>query len=172
MLHVFQKINLEVVRKNHVYMCRKREFIPFHFLENFDGHQSSLWGHWYPCFWTFNDICPGFQSQDGSPHLWASSPACNGFHRITFGVTLADLLAVSITAEPFFIRILAHVQAPVWDQACHCLTECDTVLNDQQFLNQFVRWLKDEWHVNSLKHTIHTVWLFQLIGCVGLVLLS
>ena len=42
MLPVIQKINLEVVRKNHVYMCRKREFIPFHFLENFDGHYNTM----------------------------------------------------------------------------------------------------------------------------------
>ena len=27
---------------------------------------SFLWGHWYPCFLTSGDVCPGFQSQGGA----------------------------------------------------------------------------------------------------------
>ena len=30
----------------------------------FEGHQSFLWGHWYPCFGLL--VYPGFQSQGGS----------------------------------------------------------------------------------------------------------
>ena len=102
MLSVIQKINLEVDHKKHVHMCRKREFIPFHFLENFCRISVLVCGRYLLPLTTFNDICPGFQSQDGIPslvrlcHLHAML-----FLRIIFGVTPADLLAVSITAEPF-----------------------------------------------------------------------
>ena len=43
------------------------------------------------------DICPGFLSKGGSLHLYASSPACNGFLRFTSDVTPSGLL----TADPF-----------------------------------------------------------------------
>ena len=46
-----------------------------------------------PCFWTSSDVCPGFQSQDGFPHLHASSLECNGLLRFTSGATSTDLLA-------------------------------------------------------------------------------
>ena len=36
-----------------------------HFFLIFGGHESFLWGHWYP-FWTSDDVSPGFQSQGGS----------------------------------------------------------------------------------------------------------
>ena len=36
------------------------------FLKIFGGHKFFSWGHWYLCFWTSGDICPGFQSQGGS----------------------------------------------------------------------------------------------------------
>ena len=32
------------------------------FFKFFGGHESFLWGHWYPCFWTSGDISPRFQS--------------------------------------------------------------------------------------------------------------
>ena len=34
-------------------------------------------------FWTSGDVCHGFKSQGGFPHLWASSPAHNRFFRTT-----------------------------------------------------------------------------------------
>ena len=48
----------------------------------FGGHESFSWGHWYHCFWTSDNICSGFQSQDGSfacvqwipqIHLWCGT---------------------------------------------------------------------------------------------------
>ena len=54
----------------------------------FWGHQSFLWGHWYPMFWTSGNVCSGLLSQRRFPHLHASSPACNGFFRFTVGVTI------------------------------------------------------------------------------------
>ena len=30
------------------------------------GHEFFLWGSMIPLFWTSGDVCPGFQSQDGS----------------------------------------------------------------------------------------------------------
>ena len=46
-----------------------------------------------PLFWTSCEVCPGFQSQGGSPRLRALSPACNGFLRLASGEEPADLLA-------------------------------------------------------------------------------
>ena len=47
-----------------------------------------------PLFWTFGDVCPGFQSQDGFL-------ACNGFLRFTSGAAPADLFSASMVAELF-----------------------------------------------------------------------
>ena len=41
----------------------------FFFPKKFGGHESFLWGHWYPCFWTSDDVSSGFQSQSGQPYL-------------------------------------------------------------------------------------------------------
>ena len=46
-----------------------------------------------PLFRTFDDVCPGFQGQGGSPHLRASSYLWNRFLRFTSGARPADLLA-------------------------------------------------------------------------------
>ena len=51
-------------------------------------------------FWTFGDVCPGFQNQDGSPLLCALSPECNRFLRFTSDATPADLLTASIAPQP------------------------------------------------------------------------
>ena len=59
-----------------------------------------------PLFWTSGDICPGFQSQGGFPHLCASSPVHNGFLRFTSGATPADCIEVSIAAKPFWSTYL------------------------------------------------------------------
>ena len=64
-----------------------------------------------PLLWTSADVCLGFQSQGGTPHLVDSLPVYNGLLRFTCGSTPADLLAASMVAEPFLIHILAHVQA-------------------------------------------------------------
>ena len=52
-------------------------------------------------FWTSGDVCPRYQSQGGSPCLCALLPTYNGILRFTSGATPADLLAASLTAEPF-----------------------------------------------------------------------
>ena len=58
-------------------------------------------GSLIPLFWTSGEVFPGFQSQGGSPHLHASSPACNRILRFTSGGTLADLLVASMVTKPF-----------------------------------------------------------------------
>ena len=54
-----------------------------------------------PLFWTSGDVCLQFQSQGGTPHLHASSLACNGILRFTSGVTSADLLEANMAAKSF-----------------------------------------------------------------------
>ena len=61
-----------------------------------------------PLFWTSGDVCPGFHGW--IPSLDASFPVCNGFLRFTTGATPADLLVVSMEAEPFSIHTVAHIQ--------------------------------------------------------------
>ena len=88
------------------------------------------WGHLprIPLFWTSNDICPGFQNQDGSPCLHASLPVCNEFLKFTIAATPADLLVVSMAAEPFFDQntcTLTSIGGALFrDRAYHCLTAC------------------------------------------------
>ena len=48
-----------------------------------------------PMIWTSGDVCPGFQSQGGSPRLWSLSPVCNRIIRFTFGATPADILTIT-----------------------------------------------------------------------------
>ena len=50
-----------------------------------------------PLFWTSGDICPGFQSQDGSLVCFLVCLIL----RFTSGVTLTDCIEVSMAAEPF-----------------------------------------------------------------------
>ena len=52
-------------------------------------------------FRTYGDACPGFQCQDGFPHLCASFPVHNRFLRFTFDATPADLLTTSMAAGLF-----------------------------------------------------------------------
>ena len=54
-----------------------------------------------PLLWASGDVCPGFQSQSGFPHLWAFSPAHSDFHRFTCGVTPTDLLVASMATDLF-----------------------------------------------------------------------
>ena len=74
----------------------------FHdFLNNyFGGHQSFLWGHWYPVldFWW---RLPLDSKPGGFPCLHALSPVRNRFLWITTGVIPADLLVPSMVAESF-----------------------------------------------------------------------
>ena len=49
-----------------------------------------------PMFRISGGVCPGFQSQRGSPRLCALSPAHIGILRFTSGATPADLLAASM----------------------------------------------------------------------------
>ena len=53
-----------------------------------------------PLFWTSGDVCPGFQSQVGFPHLRASWPAHNGFLKFTSSATPADLEKYSTPGKP------------------------------------------------------------------------
>ena len=63
-------------------------------------------------FRTYGDACPGFQCQDGFPHLCASFPVHNRFLRFTFDATPADLLTTSMAAGLF--HPYACEQALVW----------------------------------------------------------
>ena len=61
-----------------------------------------------PLFWTSGDVCPGFQSQGGFPHLCASLPVCNRIS--TFGATTTDLLVASMSAGTFqFIYLCTSI---------------------------------------------------------------
>ena len=84
-----------------------------HFLEDI---KSFLWGHLplIPLFRTSNDICPGFQNQDGSPCLHASLPVCNEFLKFTIAATPADLLVVSMAAELCFWSTYLHPHKHWW----------------------------------------------------------
>ena len=62
---------------------------------------SPFVGPLIPLFGTFTGICPRFQNQGRFPHFHALSPVHNRFLRFISGVTPADLLAVSMTAELF-----------------------------------------------------------------------
>ena len=57
------------------------------FFRNFWRTSVVFVGPVIPLFWTSGDVCPGFQNQGGSPLLRASSSACNGILRFTFGAT-------------------------------------------------------------------------------------
>ena len=73
---------------------RQFTFISNKFLEFFFmGPLTSL-------FWTFGNVCPGFQNKDGSLLLCALSPVCNRFLRFTSNATPADLLTASIAPQP------------------------------------------------------------------------
>ena len=61
---------------------------------------STFVGPLTPLFLTSGDVCPGFQSQGGSPHLHVSSPVHNGTLRFTYGVTAVDLLAANSHSHP------------------------------------------------------------------------
>ena len=67
------------------------------------GHESFLWGHWYPYFGLLVTSPLGFKARVGSTLFELSG----GIHvtltcslRFTSGVTPADLLAASMAAEP------------------------------------------------------------------------
>ena len=52
-------------------------------------------------FWVSGDLCPGFRSQGGPPHLHASLTVHDGFLRFTSNATPADLLVASVAAKLF-----------------------------------------------------------------------
>ena len=66
-----------------------RIYLFIYFFKIFCRTQVLFVGPLIPLFWTSGDVCPGFQSQGGFPHLRASSPVHNGFLRFTPGVTPA-----------------------------------------------------------------------------------
>ena len=75
-------------------------------LKIFGGHQSFLWGHWYPCFGLM--VMSAWVSKwRWIPCLPASPSASNGIFRFTSG----DLLAASIAAAPR--RTCRRIQALV-----------------------------------------------------------
>ena len=50
-----------------------------------------------PLFWTSGDVCPGFQSQGGSPACFLTWVIL----RFTSGATPTDCIGISMVAEPF-----------------------------------------------------------------------
>ena len=62
-----------------------------------------------PLFWTSGDICPGFQSQYGSPRWQALSPVCNGFLRFTSDETPVDLVGGQHGSQAVSIHFLGHM---------------------------------------------------------------
>ena len=76
-----------------------------------------------PLFWASGEICPGFQSQTGSPDLRASSPMCNRILTFTSGATPADLLVASMAAELFRSTYLCTNISGirVWELECNSM---------------------------------------------------
>ena len=78
--------------RSHVILdCKSTALVFFFlfFLKIFCRTHVLFAGPLIPLFWTSGDVCPGFQSQGGFPHLRASLPARNGFLRFTSGATSA-----------------------------------------------------------------------------------
>ena len=105
-------------------------FFFFFFLNNFCKAQVLFVGPLIPLFWTSGDVCPGFQSQGGFPHLCASSPAHNGFLRFTSGATPAfstnrGVHCISVYTA-WLARLLSHAsgfEPPTqWWAAQRCVT--------------------------------------------------
>ena len=65
-----------------------------------------------PQFCTSGDVCPGFQSQGGFPHLRVSLPVHNRFLRFTSGATPTDLLVAGMAAS----RISSMLQCTIFLQ--------------------------------------------------------
>ena len=76
---------------------------------------SPFCGSLIPLFWTSGDVCPGFQSQCGSSHFHASSPAHNGILRLPSAATPADLFVDSMAAETFSSTYLWTSIGGAWD---------------------------------------------------------
>ena len=69
-------------------------FLP---IKIFGGHKSFLCDHCYPCFGLLVMSALGFTAR-ADLLLAFSSPLCNGFLRLTSGVTHADLLMAMMAA--------------------------------------------------------------------------
>ena len=81
-----QQSPLNLTGKAKTYVTVQRFKISTSIFFNFWRTSVLFVGPLMPLFWTSSDVCPGFQSQGGFPHLQASLPACNGFLRFTSGV--------------------------------------------------------------------------------------
>ena len=58
--------------------------------------------------WSSGDLCAGFQSQDGSPHVHALLPSQDQLPKFTSIVTLTGQGVVSMAGNPFthiFIKV-------------------------------------------------------------------
>ena len=85
-------------------------------MENLDFFKKTIWrtqvlyvGPLVPPFWTYGDVCTGFQITSGSNHLRALLPAHDGLHGFICSITPAGLVVVSMAADPFthiFIQVL------------------------------------------------------------------
>ena len=69
------------------------ELLFLFFLKKIGGHESFLWGHWYPCFGLLVTSPLGFKRQRHRCYITHSL-------RFTSGATPANLLAASMAAEP------------------------------------------------------------------------
>ena len=86
-------------------------------------------GYLIPLFWTSVDICSGFQSLDGFPHLHASLPTCNRFFRFTSSAIPADFLVASMVAEPFRPRTFAQALVGL-ELEVSCLIKLSRTINN------------------------------------------
>ena len=77
-----------------------------------------------PLFWTSGDVCPGFQSQVGSPCLHASLPKCTRILRFTSGATPAEVLAASMACQ---VGLISYKKT----EALHTNRNLFTVLQGQ-----------------------------------------
>ena len=52
----------------------------------------------------------GFKARVDPPCVHASSPACNGILRFTYGATFANLLMAKHGIQAFLIHVLLHIK--------------------------------------------------------------
>ena len=98
-----------------------------------------------PLFWTSGDVCPGFQSQGGFPHLHASSPVHNRFLRFTSDATPAFSTNRGVHCISLYMawlaRLLSHAPgfepSTQWWAAQRCMIKSDALPTELFHRNVF-----------------------------------
>ena len=82
------------------------------FKKNFFENLSLFMEPLIPLFWTSSDVSSTFQSHSGSPHLYTLSALLKRFHRVTIGVTPANLCFLKHIVVHFLQK---HLGTQTWN---------------------------------------------------------